>query len=248
MAGKLQTRANGIPYSSAGLIWRDFGIEILKKLYNTNDSHILFNILRNIDYMLIQPVDKKDNGIEAISPISFVDSYLPLWTDENENYDEAFMQVVNVTKEIVNKMILQEIAEEKANEIISRSLNISKAEKSNILFIPKQTMPWKNIVLKHNSTQEIYNDNNKHIIDFVVFPYPDGGYAAQCVPKTYSDIFSKRIPFPEEWCGELMNLPSISGISDAIFCHVNGFFIRAKTKESIIKLCNKATEIYKMHN
>lgn len=130
--------------------------------------------------------------------------------------------------------------------IIFEAIN-EKQENSNILLIPCQNMPWKNIVITHNFLFEFDNNDNlikKHAIDFVVFPYPDGGYAAQCVPKEHDDLFTKRIPFPEEWCGQLMNLPSISGIPDATFCHINGFFARAKTKEAIIEMCNKATEFY----
>ncbi len=52
--------------------------------------------------------------------------------------------------------------------------------------------------------------------------------------------FKQRIPFPKKWTGQTNNLPKISGITDATFCHNGLFFVRAKSKESGIAMCNIA--------
>ena len=75
-----------------------------------------------------------------------------------------------------------------------------------------------------------------------MFKYPAGGYAVQCVPKSYNDKFSQRIPFPEEWAGQTDDLPRISGIKSAILCHNGRFFARSAEKEDVIKMCEIATQ------
>ena len=75
-----------------------------------------------------------------------------------------------------------------------------------------------------------------------MFPYPAGGYALQCVPPSKENIFSQRIPLPEDWAGQTTRLPEISGFSSAIFCHNGRFFARALEYNDIIKMCQVATE------
>lgn len=243
ITGTLKFREDGTPYASAGLIWKDFGIEILKKINYTCTDYD--EIIKSIDDSLIKPVDLKDNGKESISPLSFIEAYLPVWNDSKPDYDTAFKEVMEITKSIIYRLITHEIAEQSANKNIL-SLLKEKDPNSNIILLPCQNIAWKDLIITHNLLIESNNSDKVHnnVVDFVIFPYPDGGYAAQCVPKNTSNLFSKRIPFPEDWCGNSECLPKISGINDAVFCHINGFFVKAKTLDAIIEMCKKATEFY----
>lgn len=105
---------------------------------------------------------------------------------------------------------------------------------NGILEIPAQTMPWTEEVI-------VYNEGHNYSIKFVIFPYPAGGWAAQSVPPSVDEKFGQLVPFPKEWAGGNENtLPQISGIDDATFCHNGRFFARAKTKQSVIKMCEIA--------
>ena len=78
----------------------------------------------------------------------------------------------------------------------------------------------------------------------MLFPYPDGGYALQCVPPSKEEMKGQRISLPEEWAGETSNLPEISGIPSATFCHNGRFFARANDYGDIIEMCRIATNEY----
>ena len=99
-----------------------------------------------------------------------------------------------------------------------------------------QTMPWKEAVVK-------YNETNNRKINFVIFPHPTGGWALQCVPPTMEDESKQRISLPKEWAGKTgEDLQKVSGIEGAIRCHSEQFFAKAWTKQSVIKMCQIATE------
>ena len=108
-----------------------------------------------------------------------------------------------------------------------------------ILEIPSQTLFWEEAVIQVNASTK----NNK--INFVIFPYPNGGWAAQCVAPSLKKLFDQRIPFPRKWAGETDKLPKITGIEGATFCHNGCFFIRANSKKAIIQMCVLATNLAK---
>ena len=56
-------RENGIPYASAGLIWKEFGLEIIKKFAADTQNLDYNRIFQNIDQKLIQGIDAIDNGV-----------------------------------------------------------------------------------------------------------------------------------------------------------------------------------------
>lgn len=108
-------------------------------------------------------------------------------------------------------------------------------EDNGILEISSQTIDWVETVIDINDSTETNQ------INFVIFPYPNGGWAAQCVPPSFTNKFSQRISFPNEWAGQTDKLPEITGVEGATFCHNGRFFVRATSKEAITKMCNIAT-------
>lgn len=111
---------------------------------------------------------------------------------------------------------------------------------NGILQIPSQTINWLEPVIKINNIC-----SSDLAINFVIFPYSDGGWAAQCVPPSLDEKFNQRISFPSSWAGQTDRLPEISGVKDALFCHNGCFFARASSKESIIEMCFLATESFR---
>lgn len=232
-------RDNGVMYASAGLIWKDYGQKIIdnvsKGLLKTKEISFIFN---EIDKNIIQNVDMVDNGqFTTNQQFSFIKSFLPKW-NSNEDYDLKFQECVNVIYEILDNTIESYVSLYFAKKEINNRLQNKSTHFDNILILPSQTIPW---------TKEIiyYNDHSSNKIDFVVFPYPNGGYALQCVPLSKENLFSRRIPLPEEWAGETTKLPEISGFKSATFCHNGRFFARADDYNDIIEMCNVATKIYK---
>ncbi len=236
MAGFNQRRPTGEKYASAGLVWKYYAEEAIEKVvanYDSNaSSDILHAVKSQIDREIILPIDMEDNGEKAGTHMfSFITKFLPVWFGKFPNYESAFFQA-----EMVAERVLREIIKEKYSELLAKKvLDTSYALASNgILEIYSQTMPWVDEVIK-------YNEKHDSKIKFVIFPYPAGGWAAQCVPPSSENKFGQIVPFPEEWAGgNEKTLPEISGIRDACFCHNGRFFARAGSIESVIRMCEIA--------
>lgn len=235
MAGFDVCRSTGEKYASAGLVWREFAEEAIKNVMteegiSINDDEIK-TIKEQIDREVIIPVDMEDNGEKVSShTFSFIPKFLPSWL-ETPNYDDAFSRV-----EAIVFGILKEIIKDKVVQVATKKELQKRYDSINegILEIPSQTMPWLEDVVS-------YNKSHNYRAKFVIFPYPAGGWAAQSVPPSIEEKFEQLISFPKEWAGRNeKNLPEISGIQDATFCHNGRFFARAKTKQSIIKMCKIA--------
>ena len=97
-------RENGIAYSSVGLIWRDYGMQILEKL---GLKDYLEDYYYDIDDQIIMPIDALDNGEgERISmTISSVISISnPFWNSHISG-DEAFLNSVDFMRTVLNVYI-----------------------------------------------------------------------------------------------------------------------------------------------
>lgn len=235
MVGFNVCRPTGEKYASAGLVWREFAEEAIKNVMTEegifiNDDEIKV-IKDQIDREVIIPVDTEDNGENTRCHIfSFISKFLPSWL-ETPNYDEAFGRVEQIVFGI-----LKEIIKDKGVQVATKKELKKRYEciDDGVLEIPAQTMPWVEDVVS-------YNEVNDYIVKFVIFPYPAGGWAAQSVPPSLEEKFEQLVSFPKEWAGRNeKELPEISGIQDATFCHNGCFFARAQTKESILKMCKIA--------
>ncbi len=231
------SREDGFKYASAGLIWKRFGKEVIFKLSNVLNEKDVLEIFNNIDKEVIEKVDILDNGEgETNSLFDYSEYFLPLW-NSNIEYDDKFEECINLTRNILKNVIDSFIASYLAKREVKKYINDPKYHINNILIIPIKNLPYLDVVLD-------YNDNHEDSIDFIAFSYYENGYAVKCVPFSRENIFSKRIPFPEEWAGQTEKLASISGIKSAIFCHNERFFARAEEFDDIINLCDAATRIY----
>ena len=234
MYGGNGVRSNKTPYASAGLVWKNFGLEMLFKL---NCPKALVHLVYNkVDATIVEPVDKIDNGIVVYSVFEFIPSFVPRWDEKFDAVDSKFNMALTTAKNIFKELVLEIIATEKANTLLNKLLK-EKGE-TNILQIPSQNIKWQESII-------LFNQTATFPVDFVIFPYPNGGYAAQAVPNSLDNLFSKRIPFPNIWAGQTNKLPAISGVKSAEFCHNNLFFVRAQTLKDIRKLCEIATSFAK---
>lgn len=240
-AGFNQMRKNGTKYASAGLIWNSFGkklIEFVLEKHFPGFTCDINAIVETFDNYFVSPVDYEDNGIQAQNHrLSFISSFLPLWfNNSQDNFNRQFYQVLVITMKILEQELKTTIGKEIAKATIESNWNSTNYFKNGILEIPSQTMDWVETVISINNSTESKK------INFVIFPYPDGGWAAQCVPPSLENKFAKRVPFPAIWAGKTDSLPKISGIDGATFCHNGCFFVRARNKEDVTKMCSIATD------
>lgn len=223
-----KTRDNGIKYASCGLIWHEFGKDIIKSL-GISDIDSFFE---SVDKNLIMDIDRDDNGqtlknepeLKVQGIPNLIGNFNPAW-DENGKENKNFLKAIDFANTIFNNMINKMVAKEKARKIVEEKIE----ESTGGILILDNYMPWKDIVLTSN------NPKAKDIL-YAVFPSKRGGYNVVATPVS-SGSFDVKKTFPEKWAGkENEELQKISGIDTITFCHKNLFICSCKTYEDAIKV------------
>ena len=222
------TRENGVPYSSAGLIWRDFG----HKLVSCDQAWTF------VDQELIQGIDAVDNGVlpsvdyptKPASISNLISRFNPDW-DSEVKPDNAFLEAVNFAQGVLARAIASAESKACAKALVDEAV---KASDGRIIVLP-QFAPWQEYVL----TSE---DPKAAEALYVVFPSNRGGYNVQAIPDAIGS-FGNRKPLPESWRGVLANdLQAVSGVADANFCHKGGFIGGADSLDGALAMARKAIE------
>ena len=227
-AGK---RDNGIPYASFGLVWKTYG----EKICGSKE------VAEIIDINLAQSIDAIDNGVDIVKPIfggvmpysviNLFYNYLPTWKESNKNIDQIFKEQVRE----VEKLLLREI------EVMKSFIE----GKNIILENYKNTEDKRIIIVDINFPRYLYQDTLSALPEPLYIVMPSGHssmWKVEAVSKSPSTIESRKL-FPEAWRGFLENDPKLKeiiGISDVTFCHRSGFLAITLSKESAIKLAEKA--------
>ncbi|MCK4552936.1 MYG1 family protein [Candidatus Pacearchaeota archaeon] len=217
-----EKRKNKIPYASAGLVWKHFGM----KLVNSKEG------FDYIEEKIIQLLDAEDNGVqtysnEIVHPYTLgnvIVSFNPNWQKRNSDKDKLFEKSVLFTKNLLKREIDFANGMIKANKIIKEAISKSNGE----YIVLDHLIPWKKTVI------------TKSNIKFVVHKQSDGNWFASAVPVKENSFESRKL-FPRKWAGlEGKELTQITGVEDSIFCHKNLFAAVAKSKEGVIKLVEMA--------
>ena len=225
-AGK---RLNGIEYSSFGLVWKKFGIEL-------SGSQRVVDI---IDQKLVSPVDANDNGIdlyknnfENILPYA-VNDVLSIFSGtalEDMDKDKQFLEAFAWAKKILQREIKKNNDQIKITKIIQDFYKNSLDKRLVVVDKPK---------VSRYEIYEALQDFSEPL--FIVYgDNEDWGVVAM---RKEIDSFKNRKNFPKSWAG-LRNeeLQNVTGVIDAVFCHRGLFLAVAKTKEGAIKLAQIAVE------
>ncbi|MBC8427260.1 MAG: MYG1 family protein [Proteobacteria bacterium] len=235
----------GIKMSSIGLIWKHYGLGIIKNvLEELNIIHpieILKQIADRINWNLIQLIDAGDtgmaiheqiyNGVQPYTISQIISNCNPDWnSDEDFTFDEAFEEALILAKPIIVNEIHCSEANISARSHVLEYIQEAQTSKNPRVIIFKQHMPWMGTVIK-NTYDELY----------VVYPGPTGeDWRIQCIPDKVGS-FGKRKPLPESWADlEHEKLNKIIGIDDATFAHGARFIAGAKSLESVLKMAEIA--------
>lgn len=224
------SRSNGVPYSSAGLIWREFGPKLVGP-----------EVFSMVDKTLIQGIDALDNGIRPdyqkdgqFGAITFpqlnsiIFSFNHTWNElpNIEGPDISFMRALKFTKVILDNYIKTSQAKVEADKEVSKYLRPIESKGQHILILPK-FIPWTNRVQKSRA------------ILFVIYPNVRGGWCVAAVQsaKTPSGY---RCPIPKRWMN--MSADEIyreAGIFGVDFIHSAGFMAVVQELEEAIAFAQK---------
>ncbi|MBR2246483.1 MAG: MYG1 family protein [Bacilli bacterium] len=226
----VETRENGIKYSSIGLLWKEFGKDYLKNK-NIEDIDEVFKL---IDKELIEGIDAIDNGIFPIIEANYkvktisdiIRAYNPsFYTEQEEN--KQFLKAEKLAKEILSETVYNVVGRVKGKKEVNKLI-----DKNEELYLElDKYLPYEDAILT--------NPKGNNIM-FVVYPSNREGYAIKTVPKSLED-HTDRLLLPEKWAGLAhKKLEDITGVKGAIFCHNNRFIATAETREAALKLVKEA--------
>ncbi len=214
-------RENGIPFSSFGLIWQKYGLEICQGNQEVATS---------VDTGLVSTIDAIDCGhvegvATGVSLSHTISMFNPTW-QEDSDFDSCFDEAVDFASRVLSRFIASASGGISAKSIVAKA--IDNAEDPRVIVLEKYT-PWKRTV------HALSNDAL-----FMVYPSPSGQWRIQTVPVELGS-FEDRKPLPKQWAGlSDDSLKEVTGIDDAMFCH-NGLFIAgAESFESTMKMAAMA--------
>lgn len=234
--GFSEARPDGITYASAGLIWREYGVEIVKKLGKNKevDDEMAAEVVSRVDDALVRGIDARDNGQgekgDSMSVSSVISTFNVLW-DENEDADACFVKACEIAGMILEREVKFAISSAYGRKLITDQIKVADGA---MLVMDKFIGGWLEEVVASD-------DPKATNLLYAVFPAISGDWNVQAIPPTIEDMMAQKKPFPEGWRGlRDEELVRASGVETAIFCHTAGFFAVAKTKEDAISLAEKA--------
>ena len=198
-------RENGVPYSSFGLIWKKYGVDICQSNQDVANA---------VDAGLVSTIDAIDCGkvegvYDGISLSQTISMFNPTW-QEDSHFDSCFDEAVDFASRVLTRFIASASGGISAKTIVAKA--IDEAQDPRVIVLDKYT-PWKRTV-HALSEQALY----------MIYPSQSGQWRIQTVPVEPGSFEDKK-SLPKEWAG-LSNqaLQQVTGIDDAMFCH-NGLFI-----------------------
>ena len=229
--GFSEARENGIKFSSFGLLWRKFGMQLLS---DNQNAELVFELF---DKTFVTGIDAVDNGqvertdvVQVMTVSGVISSFNPNW-DEKANADESFLKAVAFAELIFDNALASAISKAKAKTGVESAIEKS----ANGIMILDEFMPWQDYIF--NSTNEKAND-----ILYVVFPSKRGGYNVNAVPDAPGS-FGQRKSLPADWAGlRGAEFAEASGVATANFCHPAKFICGADTFDDALALAKKAVE------
>jgi uncharacterized UPF0160 family protein len=219
--------------SSAGMVWRHFGQDIIKELFPVlNDTQVLC-VWKKVYTSWIMEIDKQDttgkkwNGPSLMRTISTLN---PLDGATDDDRDTAFLKAVELARMMFYPYLTSLVEAEKNKEksiLIVKSATIfsngdimelpSKCISSLFKLIPRGKLPL-----------------------YLISPDSNGTWMVYAVPIK-PDSHISRLPLPLLWRGlRNQELSDKSGINNCVFVHLSGFIGGHLNREGAIKMAETA--------
>lgn len=238
--------------SSAGLVFKHYGRDIINQILNGNVSTSDLDILYEKVYKnFIEAIDANDNGIaqydvkgtdikskfneRAVTIPGIISGFNPRWNEESSNdaFDKNFQKASNFIGEIFVDLVKgYGLGWLPAKALVRKAVEERKeVDPSGKVLLFNQFCPWKEHLFEIERELRIENQ-----IQFVLFVDSSNTWRISTVPVS-SGSFEFRKGLPEHLRGLRDDeLSEKSGVPGCIFIHTAGFIGGAKTKEAVLQL------------
>lgn len=226
----LPRRADGTPYSSVGLVWRDYGREALRHFVPGIEEDAVEMVWQDIDTGIILAIDQADNGVtsKCQGHLSLlIEAFNPTWNC-TQTFDEAFAEAAGFAHGILVRTCREAHAEAQAMALVMAAAR--RSSDSRVIVLDRK-LPWE---------KAVFEGGLKGLL-FVIYPNEDltSWYCRTIPPEPNS--FGQRLSLPETWRGlQEEAFSEAAGITDGVFCHPSGFICGARSRASTIRLADQA--------
>ncbi len=218
------------PYSSVGLIWRDYGRAALRAWLPPLDDAAAEAVWTDLDTGLVVEIDRADNGVASVATghlSQVVEAFNPVW-DEALAEDAAFLDAADFAAGVLARAGRQAAAEARAVALVLEAAR--RSEDPRVIVLDRK-LPWEKAVFERGLDQVL----------FAVYPNDEGtSWYCRTVPPEPGS-FGQRLPLPAAWGGlRDEEFSAVSGVPDGVFCHPSLFICAARTRDSVLELARKA--------
>ncbi len=227
-------RDDGQPYSSFGLIWKQYGHAYLAA-FGLPQAHV-DAVHASFDAGFVLPVDLMDNG--ALNPAIagplagltlpvLLETLKPVFDDADpEAENRAFHSALAIARSFVEARLSQSAAKLRAEGIVHGA--IVEAGERRILELPAG-MPFRPAIMKAGAD---------HLL-FVVHPR-EKDWCLTTIRRA-DEGFEVRADLPAAWAGLTgSDLEAVCGVEGASFCHNGRFVAAARTREAALAMAELA--------
>lgn len=250
--------------SSAGLVWKHYGKDILAAHLGVPVSDERVELLYQKLYDdFVEAIDGIDNGIPAFPTSAGKPAYTSktdlssrvgylnaAWNEELPSDPEAreadAMRRFERASSLAGGEFFDRVDHSwrswlPARSIIEKALKARKegadADPQGRLLIFDDYASWKSHIYDLEDYLQIPESEK---VLYVVYPDESGKWRVQCVPES-ADSFVSRKPLPEPWRGVRdEELSKLSGIEGCIFVHQSGFIGGNQTRQGALKMAHTA--------
>lgn len=242
------TRSSGVPYASAGLVWKEYGARCVSALAAAHAGHQLSEdsaqqIACAIDEDIVQYLDLSDVGAAKNAPGGYglsavISGFNPNWLDEQTlGYGDAaeayrlsqFRRAQGILADIMINAVkyrvgaLLALAQVRQSEVL---------EGGKVLFLNNSALPWSAVVRKEMPK----------VLFVISHNLAEQRYMLHTVAVS-SESFEARADLPAAWAGlRDAELAAVTGVPDASFCHNGRFIAAAKSFEGVLAMARLALQ------
>lgn len=239
-------RATGVPYASAGLVWREYGARCVAALAAGHVGHQLSEdkareMAYAIDADVVQYLDLSDVGAAKNAPGGYglsavISGFNPNWLDEQRlGYGAAaeafrlaeFRRAMALLTDVLINSVKYRVGAMLAVEQVRQS---EALEGGRLLFLKNSALPWTQLVRKEMPK----------VLFVISHSLSEGRYLLHTVPMS-AESFQARADLPAAWAGlRDAGLAAVTGVADATFCHNGRFIAAAKSYEGAYAMALQA--------
>lgn len=241
-------RQTGVPYASAGLVWREYGARCVSALAAEHTGQQLPHdtareIAYAIDADIVQYLDLSDVGAAKNAPGGYglsavISGFNPNWLDEQRlGYDgaadvyrlEQFRRAMALLTDILVNAIKYRVGALLAVEQVRDS---EVLEDGRLLFLRNSALPWTQVVRKEMPK----------VLFVLSHSIAENRYMLHTIPVS-PESFAARADLPAPWAGlRDAELAAVTGVPDATFCHNGRFIAAARSYEGAYAMALQALQ------